>query len=77
MKKINKIVIKKMLDSDPDTSFLGEYTSKLEPGVIVRETGEFYEKLPEGYDMPPIRRECRGFKWGTGILLASRLRLNC
>jgi hypothetical protein len=44
--RIDKIKIKYIPDESPDTSWLGEYTDDLGPGVIVRSEGEFYEKLP-------------------------------
>jgi hypothetical protein len=55
------------LDENPDTSYLGEYTDKLEDGVIVREgdkPGEFYEDLTEEEieNIPRRGREFRGFK---------------
>ena len=74
--KIESIKVKAIYDSMPDTSFLGEYTDDLRPGVIVRAHGEFYEKLPapmerdidgryigkgEPYDIPVRGREYRGF----------------
>ncbi len=62
MKRIGKVTVKTMLDEDPDTSWLGEYTDDLEPGVIVREAREYYEKLPEDYESPLRGREFRGFR---------------
>jgi len=77
---IDKIRVRFFLDQDPDTSYLGEYTDNLEPGVIIRQEGEFYEHLPaemkrdadgrftgkaEPY-LPPIGREYRGFKPHAG-----------
>ncbi len=79
---VSNITIKHVLDENPDTSDLGEYTDKLEPGVIVRCFGEFYEKLPapmerdydgrflgkgKPYDLPSRGgREYRGFKPEAG-----------
>lgn len=73
---IESIRIKHEVDESPDTSFLGEYTDDLGPGVIVRELEEFYEKLPapmerdvdgrfyrkgEPENLPSRGREYRGF----------------
>jgi len=72
---IETIRIKHMIDPDPDLSFLGEYTDDLQPGVIVRDLGEFYEKLPAvmerdtdgrfmgkgAPEVPSKGREYRGF----------------
>jgi hypothetical protein len=69
-------VIKHMYDPCPDTSFLGEWTDDIGPGVIVRQYGEFYEKIPcemerdsDGRflckgtpDIPSRGSECRGFR---------------
>jgi hypothetical protein len=46
MKKIDSVKIIHIVDDNPDTSFIGEYTNDLEPGVIVRQYSEFYEKIP-------------------------------
>jgi hypothetical protein len=43
--KIESITIKHILDTDPDFSFIGEYTDTLDNGVIVREYDEFYKKI--------------------------------
>ena len=73
--KIESIKIKHVLDDCPDTSWLGEFTDDLEPGVIVRDYGEFYEKLPAEMErdldgrflckgepeVPERGREYRGF----------------
>lgn len=76
MKRIAKITIKHIIDESPDTSFIGEYTDELGPGVIVRALRNFYEKLPtlmerdtngrfyrksEPYNLPLRGREYRGF----------------
>ncbi len=76
MKRIASVTIKHILDESPDISFLGKYTDTLEPGVIVRDLENFYEKLPapmerdvDGkflgkgtpYDLPARGREYRGF----------------
>lgn len=77
MVAIDSIKIKRVVDNNPDTSWLGKYTDELEPGIIVRTLGEFYEKLPapmerdtdgrfcrkgEPDDIPARGREYRGFK---------------
>ncbi len=74
--KIESIAIRHTIDDNPDTSWLGEFTDDLEPGVIVRDYGEFYEKLPAEMErdfdgkfvgkgepeVPPRGREYRGFR---------------
>lgn len=60
--QIVKIKIKQIPDDNPDYSSLGSYTDDLEPGVIVRAFGEFYEKLPA-----PINRDSQGKFTGKGI----------
>ena len=45
--KIESIVIEHKIDDNPDTSFIGEYTSDLDDGVIVRQYDKFYEDLTE------------------------------
>lgn len=62
MKRIAKITVRTMLDECPDTSWLGEYTDDLEPGIIVRVAREYCERLPEDYELPPRGREFRGFR---------------
>lgn len=61
--KIESIVIEHVVDTDPDTSFLGNYTSILETGVIVRQYDTFYEDLSrEEIDkIPTMSREHTGF----------------
>ena len=75
MAKLQAVRIKAILDPYPDTSFLGEYTDALGPGVIVRHYGEFYEKIPTEMErdeygrfsgksepeVPSTRNEYRGF----------------
>lgn len=51
-----------VLNEDPDLSFIGEYTDKQEPGVIVRQNGEFIEDWPEDDPLPERGREYRFFK---------------
>lgn len=74
--RIEEIKIIHSPDCDTDLSFIGEYTDDMEPGIIVRQYGEFYEKLPAEMerdtdgkfyrkgapDVPPTGREYRGFR---------------
>jgi hypothetical protein len=46
MNKIESIKVKVIPDYAADTSWIGEYTDNLEPGVIIRDYNEFYEKIP-------------------------------
>ena len=46
MNTIEEIKVRAIPDESPDTSWLGEYTDDSRPGVIIREYGEFYEKIP-------------------------------
>lgn len=76
MLRIESIELEAMCDDSPGTSWLGEYTDDLGPGVIVRPKGEFYERLPAEMerdcngrflykgkpDVPPPGRGFRGFK---------------
>ncbi len=55
MKRIASITIKHILDESPDISFLGKYTDTLEPGVIVRDLENFYEKLPAPMERAEIQ----------------------
>lgn len=61
-RQILSIKIRHMADDSPDTSWLGEYTDNLEPGVIVRRYGEFFERLDDDDAIPGRGREFRGFK---------------
>lgn len=45
--KIDRIVIEHIIDTTPDISWLGEYTSDLKEGIIVRQYDKFYEDLTE------------------------------
>lgn len=47
---IGKTTIKKEIDTDPDTSYLGEYGMELKPGCIIRIDKSFYEDLQDDYD---------------------------
>jgi hypothetical protein len=60
--RILKVWTETRLDENPDTSWIGEYTDELEPCVILRARGEFYEHLPEDADWPSRGREYRGFR---------------
>lgn len=62
--KIKSIVIEHKLDEDIDTSFLGEYTSDLDDGVIVKQYDKFYEDLTEEEieEINTRNREHTGFK---------------
>jgi len=46
MNTIEEIKVRAIPDESPDTSWLGEYTDDLGPGVIIRDYDEFYEKIP-------------------------------
>ena len=43
---LGKTVLSTEYDEYPDSSYLGEYTEKIGPGVIIRDHNEFYEKIP-------------------------------
>lgn len=62
--KIESIQIQQIPDDFPDTSYLGKYTDDLEPGVIVRQYDEFYNKLTEEQidNLEGRGREYRYFK---------------
>ena len=64
MKKINQVRFVMEGDDYNDFDCIGEYTDKIEDGVIVRHFAEFYEKLTEEQreDIPRRGRECRCFK---------------
>ena len=62
MKKIVNVTIKHIIDTDPDTSYIGEYTDNLTTGVIIRALGKFYEKLPA-----PMERDIDGTFVSKGI----------
>lgn len=63
MKRIAKVTIKHILDENPDTSFIGEYTDDASDWCIVRQEGEFLAVLEEQgvYQLPSRGRECRFF----------------
>jgi hypothetical protein len=52
---IGKTTVKKEIDTDPDTSYLGEYGSTLKPGCIVRRDNSFYEDIPEDWNTYEIK----------------------
>jgi hypothetical protein len=66
--RIERIWIEIKVDTDPDTSFLGEYTDEVDAWHIDRQTGEYIhdllkQPLPEGQRSFPERgREFRFFK---------------
>lgn len=64
--RIESLQIERLVDDSPDTSFIGEYTDDLEPGVIVRALDEFYEKLPDDTELPERGREYRAFRPYSG-----------
>jgi len=53
MNKIEELRVRAIHDKYPDTSFLGEYTDDLGPGVIIRDYEEFYEKIPTEMERDP------------------------
>ena len=46
MNTIEGVKVRAIPDESPDTSWLGEYTDDLGPGVIICDYDEFYEKIP-------------------------------
>ena len=60
--KVTTVKIEHRADTSPDFTYMGEYTDKLGPGVIVRAHNEFWEKLPDETEMPEKGREYRAFK---------------
>lgn len=56
---IGKTRIIQEYDPDPDTSYLGEYSNKYQPGCIIRADGTFYEDHinDEEYEPPEMNRE--------------------
>ena len=62
--KIETIVIEHKIEDNPDTSFIGEYTSDLGDGVIIRQYDKFYEDLTEEEieEINERNREYTGFK---------------
>jgi len=60
--KIEKLEITVDVDDDPDTSYLGELTDKLEPGVMSTRTWEFLKwHFGEPVDVPPQNH--RGYRF--------------
>lgn len=62
MSRLESIKIVHAIDTSPDTSCMGEYTDRMEPGIIVRQYGKYYEKLKRDEPIPERDRFCRGFK---------------
>jgi len=60
-KRIESIKIVHALDSDADTSTLGEYTDHLDPWAILRSEGEYIANLPDDFEYPSKGREFRAF----------------
>lgn len=63
-KKIFEVRLVHETDTDPDLSWIGEYTDELRDGVIVRDRNEYYEKLPREMD-----RDANGRFSGKGDLI--------
>lgn len=62
--KIEKIIIEHVIDTDPNISWIGEYTSDLQNGIIVIQYDKFYEDLTEEEldEIAYRSREHTGFK---------------
>lgn len=62
--KIESVRIERVVDTNPDSSYLGKYTDKISDYAIVR-IGEYYGKfvkdLPENAEIPPEERKFRFF----------------
>ena len=56
---IGQTIITKEPDNDPDTSYLGEYGEKINPGCIIRYDREIYEDIAdnEDYEIIHLNRE--------------------
>ncbi len=56
---LGQTIIKKEYDDNPDTTYLGEYTNKYQPGCIIRADRTFYEDHidDDEYDPPGMNRE--------------------
>ncbi len=52
---IGTTTITKKLDTDPDTSYLGEYGHTYKPGCIVRKDNTFFEDIPEEWNSTEIK----------------------
>lgn len=72
MKRITKVTITHVADTDPDTSFLGEYTDSLEDGHILVSTGEFVDDVA-AEDIPQKGRDFRCFcPYAGGLKLSDK-----
>ena len=63
--KILKVWVERIVDENPDTSTLGEFTDQVSDWAIVRDgehSGEFVKNLPEDAELPERGREYRFFK---------------
>lgn len=63
MKKIDQIIVKKVLDESPDLSWIGEYTDQYNEWAIDVEQGEYVNILEqdEDYEIPARNRNYRFF----------------
>ncbi len=63
-REIVNIKVVYILDENPDTSFLGEYTDEYDPCYFDREEGKMLRTLERDkeYEMPSVGREFRFFK---------------
>lgn len=61
-KKILSVKVKRMMDDDPDTSFLGEYTDDLEDWNIDRCSEKYICEMDDDERIPERGREYRFFK---------------
>jgi hypothetical protein len=62
-KSIRSVRIVRAEDTDPDLSYIGEWTDKPAPWVIVRRDGDYLNNLEgDDYELPERGREFRFFK---------------
>ena len=59
--ELDTVRVVAIVDTDPDMSWLGEYTDTPSPWAIVRAEGEYLADLGEDYDLPARGREYRFF----------------
>lgn len=61
--RIDKIIIKHLIDENPEISWLGKFQDNLDPGVIVIRDNDFFENLEkdENYELPEKGRDYRFF----------------
>jgi len=65
--KIESLKIIREVDTYPDTSWMGEYTDDVEPGLICVNTGEFYVwHFGEPQDVPVTGADFRSFRAYAG-----------